>query len=238
MKTRIMIAEDNTSIISCYQDLLSKDETIEIVGYTMNGNDTIRMYIEKQPDLLLLDLNIPKKNGLEIIYELQQLEDTKANCNIIIISGEHALLRKLFYTRKIFMVLPKPVNSSILLSTIKDFQKTQFINLFSEEKCQMIFKRLNINPISKKGRILTQAIETCYSDYNFLDNMELLYFTLGAKNSCSPQKIKSSLRATADNVSANIDYHTLTTIFPTEIIDEVKGITPKSFINGMVYSLK
>lgn len=47
MTTRIMIAEDNTSIISCYHDLLSKDETIEIVVYAKDGETTIEMYKKK-----------------------------------------------------------------------------------------------------------------------------------------------------------------------------------------------
>ena len=66
MATKIMIAEDNTSIISCYQQFLANDETIEIIGYSIDGQKAIEMYIEEQPDLLLLDLNLPKKcyNGI------------------------------------------------------------------------------------------------------------------------------------------------------------------------------
>ena len=41
MITKIMIAEDNTSILSCYQNILSKDKTIEIIGCTQDGIETI-----------------------------------------------------------------------------------------------------------------------------------------------------------------------------------------------------
>lgn len=61
MITKIMIAEDNISLLSCYQDFLSKDKTIKIVGCTQDGIETIKMYKALQPDLLILDLKMPKK---------------------------------------------------------------------------------------------------------------------------------------------------------------------------------
>lgn len=61
--TRIMVAEDNTHIFSCYQNFLSKDKTIEIVGHALDGESAVDMYIETKPDILILDLKLPKKNG-------------------------------------------------------------------------------------------------------------------------------------------------------------------------------
>ena len=70
MVTRIMVAEDNTSVFSCYQNYFSKDKTIEFIGHAQDGDTAIKMYKEKNPDLLFLDLRLPKKNGLEILNEL------------------------------------------------------------------------------------------------------------------------------------------------------------------------
>ena len=78
-----MIAEDNTSIFSCYQNFLSKDKTIEIVGYAQDGNEAIKMYKDKKPDLLILDLKIPKKDGLEVLEELLEYEKLKPKCNVM-----------------------------------------------------------------------------------------------------------------------------------------------------------
>ena len=49
MVTKIMVAEDNTSIFSCYRKFLSKDETIEFIGYASDGESAIKMYKEKSP---------------------------------------------------------------------------------------------------------------------------------------------------------------------------------------------
>lgn len=70
MVTRIMVAEDNTSVFSCYQNYFSKDKTIEFIGHAQDGDTTVKMYKEKNPVLLFLDLRLPKKNGIEILNEL------------------------------------------------------------------------------------------------------------------------------------------------------------------------
>lgn len=238
MITKIMIAEDNTSIFSCYQNFLSKDKTLEIVGHTQDGIETIKMYKDKKPDLLILDLKIPKKDGLEVLSELLEYEKPKPKCNVIIASGKPEIAIQLLNMRKVFMKLDKPINFDMLEQTIKDFQREQVIDTFSKEKCQQLLSNLNVNPISSKGRILIEAIQACYSDYSLLDNMELLYSTLGYRYSCSPQKIKSSLRSTINNVNKNTNYETLSSIFKTEIVDPTFGIAPKHFINGLIYSLK
>lgn len=145
---------------------------------------------------------------------------------------------QLFNTRKVFMRLNKPINFDVLEQAIKDFQKEQVADNFSTTKCQNLLTQLNINPISSKSRILTEAIEVCFFDYKFLDNMELLYSVLGYRQACSPQKIKSNLRSTINRVNKTINHETLSSLFATEIVDSTFGISPKSFINGLIYSLQ
>lgn len=157
MITKIMIAEDNTSIFSCYQNFLSKDKTLEIIGYTQDGIETIKMYKDKKPDLLILDLKIPKKDGLEVLSELLEYEKPKPKCNVIIASGKPEIAIQLLNMRKVFMKLDKPINFNMLEQTIKDFQREQVIDTFSKEKCQQLLSNLNVNPISGKGRILIEA---------------------------------------------------------------------------------
>ena len=43
MVTRIMVAEDNTSVFSCYQNYFSKDKTIEFIGHAQDGDTTVKM---------------------------------------------------------------------------------------------------------------------------------------------------------------------------------------------------
>ena len=82
MITKIMVAEDNTVDYSCYQSYFSKDTTINFVGHALDGETAIKMYKEKNPDILFLDLGLPQKNGLEVLEEIEKF-DTRNNVIII-----------------------------------------------------------------------------------------------------------------------------------------------------------
>lgn len=81
---RVMIAEDNVHLANHYQNFLSKDENVSIVAKTYNGEDTVKVYKEKRPDILLLDLDLPKLNGLEVINELSEFENTQKNVILLL----------------------------------------------------------------------------------------------------------------------------------------------------------
>ena len=133
--TKIMVAEDNTSVFSCYQNFLSKDETIEFIGHASDGELAVEMYKKKNPDLMLLDLRLPKKNGLEILNEITKYESENIKCNVVVISGDSELRHKLFNTRKVYRIIPKPASLDSLEKTIEDFKKEQRADNFPITKC-------------------------------------------------------------------------------------------------------
>ena len=176
--TKIMIAEDNTSVFSCYQKFLSKDESVKIVGYAKDGKTAVTMYKEKNPDILLLDLRLPKKNGLQIINDLSEYESTKYKCNVIIISGDTRLRKKLLETKKVYAIIPKPINFNVLSRTINDFKQEQILSEFPEQKCISLLLELKIKPFSKSGKLLTDIIKLSYCNIELLENMNDVYFLI------------------------------------------------------------
>lgn len=70
--TRIVIAEDHTILREGLRALLSSQPDFEIVGEAENGRDAIRCVGEGNPDLILIDLSMPKMNGLEAIKEIKK----------------------------------------------------------------------------------------------------------------------------------------------------------------------
>lgn len=64
---KVMIAEDNSSLCKNCFEFLTNDEDIKVVSCALDGEETIQRYFELKPDVLLLDLDLPKINGLEVI---------------------------------------------------------------------------------------------------------------------------------------------------------------------------
>lgn len=56
----------------------------EVVGDANNGRTAFELITQTQPDIAVIDINMPEYNGLELIEKLQ---DTGVNCKYVILSG-------------------------------------------------------------------------------------------------------------------------------------------------------
>lgn len=78
MGIEIMIADDHNLIREGIKQLLELDGNMKIVSEAANGIECLNKLEDFVPDVLLLDINMPEKNGLEVLYEIKQKEyDTK-----------------------------------------------------------------------------------------------------------------------------------------------------------------
>jgi DNA-binding NarL/FixJ family response regulator len=77
-QVRIVIAEDHTILREGLKALLLSAPNLKVVGEAEDGREAIKRAGELRPDLMLLDLSMPRMNGLEAIREIkQQSPDTK-----------------------------------------------------------------------------------------------------------------------------------------------------------------
>ena len=67
MKTTILVAEDNESLFIRYQEIITEDESFELVGYANDGQTALEMYEELKPDIFILDLGLPKMTRIRSI---------------------------------------------------------------------------------------------------------------------------------------------------------------------------
>ncbi len=71
-KHRIIIAEDHTILREGLRSLLSSDPDLEIVGEAQDGQEAIRCVEKLKPNLVLMDLSMPRMNGLDAIKEIKK----------------------------------------------------------------------------------------------------------------------------------------------------------------------
>jgi len=77
-KRRVVIAEDYRILREGLRSLLSSDPTYEVVGEAEDGLQAIRCAERLKPDLVLLDLSMPRMDGLDAIKEMRkQCPETK-----------------------------------------------------------------------------------------------------------------------------------------------------------------
>jgi len=71
-KKRIVIAEDHTILREGLRSLLSSDPDFDVVGEAEDGRDAIQCVEKLMPDLVLMDLSLPRMNGMDAIKEIKK----------------------------------------------------------------------------------------------------------------------------------------------------------------------
>jgi len=71
---RVCVVEDQTLVRQGIQTLLDLVEDIDVVAEAKDGEEALRVIPETRPDVVLLDMYLPKRNGLEVLKELKQSE--------------------------------------------------------------------------------------------------------------------------------------------------------------------
>lgn len=64
-RLRILVVDDHDDFRAGLEALLATTESTELVGTATNGLDAVRIALDLQPDVVLMDLQMPKLNGIE-----------------------------------------------------------------------------------------------------------------------------------------------------------------------------
>lgn len=72
MVTEVIIVDDHKMIREGLKQLLELDKNISVVGMASDGEECFSLLKKKKADILLLDINMPNKNGLDILSEVKE----------------------------------------------------------------------------------------------------------------------------------------------------------------------
>lgn len=70
-KMSVYIVDDNIDMIHCMKEKFYKNDTYEVIGSAGNGEQCIRELAGKHVDVLILDLIMPKKDGVSVLKEMK-----------------------------------------------------------------------------------------------------------------------------------------------------------------------
>ena len=70
MKTRVFIVDDHFMVIEGIKSLLQKEAEIEWTGHATNAESCMAFLKREQPDLILMDISLPDKSGIELCREV------------------------------------------------------------------------------------------------------------------------------------------------------------------------
>lgn len=69
-QVNVAIADDNERILDLLEEIINMDKELHVVGKAKNGEEMCQIIRNKQPDVVLLDLIMPKMDGLTVMEKI------------------------------------------------------------------------------------------------------------------------------------------------------------------------
>lgn len=146
----IVLAEDQNLLLSALSSLLSLEEDISVVGTAGNGREALKLVEEKQPDICLMDIEMPVMTGLDAAEKL-----AGTACKVIILT---TYARPGYFERakkaKVSGYLLKDTPSETLAESIRQIMNGK--RIYSPELIDIAFE--TDNPLTSREIEIVQLL--------------------------------------------------------------------------------
>jgi len=117
---RVMIADDSISVRNILRDMLEAGKH-QVVAEAVDGDDTLVKFNSTKPDVLLLDIAMPKKDGMQTLIEIMKY-NPKARVIMLSALDEMELIENCVKAGAL-AYLTKPFHTDEILKSISDAYK-------------------------------------------------------------------------------------------------------------------
>ena len=72
MAIKVFITDDHYMVVEGIRSLLQYEKNIEWMGHAMNAESCLAFLKNQQPDIILMDISLPDKSGIELCKEVKE----------------------------------------------------------------------------------------------------------------------------------------------------------------------
>ena len=133
MKARILVVEDHAQFRQAIHSILSRDGDLEVIAEAVDGLAAVQCAEELKPDLIVLDIGLPKLNGLEAARRIAHVAPAS---KIIFLTQESSVevVRRAFHLRACGYVVKSDAENDLLPAIHAVLRGDTFLGLrFNEE---------------------------------------------------------------------------------------------------------
>ena len=117
-KKKILVVDDSKTALFMVTTILKKEPYNLVTA--CDGEQALEMAVAEHPDLILMDVNMPRKTGFEACKELKQREDTKAIPVILVTTRGEGVNVEAGYESGCSDYVTKPINAQELLAKVRN----------------------------------------------------------------------------------------------------------------------
>ncbi|MBQ3037777.1 MAG: sporulation transcription factor Spo0A [Clostridia bacterium] len=120
-KISVLIADDNKLFSDSIASYLREQEEFEVVGCAYDGEEALGMILETKPDIVLLDIIMPKRDGLSVLKRLQDIKLDKNPTVIAVSIAESTWITESAARLGAKYFILKPQSNEAIADTLKAF---------------------------------------------------------------------------------------------------------------------
>ena len=246
---RILAVDPNREFCRQLSELVAAEGDMEIVGMAADGMEALERAAELQPDLMLLELVLPKLDGLEV---LRRLRERGSLCRVIVLSG--------FVNSKVIAecsecgaeyFIPKPCDVQALITRIRqlsfDLPRTPGVGVDFRQSAEAMHPDADLEeivtdiiheigvPAHIKGyQYLREAIILTIKDMDMINAVtKVLYPEVAKRFGTTPSRVERAIRHAIEVAWDRGDVETLQRFFGYTV-SGIKGKSTNSEFIAMI----
>lgn len=210
-EVNVAIADDNERILDMLGEIIEQDHDLNLIGKANNGEDMYHLIKEKEPDVVLLDLIMPKLDGLSVMEKVNADDQITKRPEFIIVTavGQERITEDAFRKGASYYVM-KPFQNDMILRRIKDAGKGERRNSSEAISGSTVQKKTEYNletrvtdmiheigiPAHIKGyHYLRDAIIMAVDDMDVLNAItKVLYPTIAKMHQTTASRVERAIR--------------------------------------------
>lgn len=241
-KIRVMLAEDNQSILRLLSDFLSGKPEIELVAAVSDGAVILDAVREHGPDVLVMDVIMPRKDGFMALEELGRIDEC-ARPKVIVLTGlsrDDFIMRAIALGASYYMV--KPFDLHVLYHRILEVAGEEPDVVAppaprgeaaesTDEQITNLFLTLGIPAHIKGYQYLREAIMIAVQDMDVINAItKVLYPQVAKTFATTPSRVERAIRHAIEVAWDRGDLETLQRFFGYTVSNTKGKPTNSEFI--------
>jgi two-component system response regulator (stage 0 sporulation protein A) len=210
-KIKLVIVDDNLEVCELLKEFFSKQDGIELLGEAHDGVEALSLIEASHPDILLLDMVMPKMDGFGVLEALQRLAmpDAPAVIALTALSRDDFIVRAV--KLGVYYYMLKPFDLNVLLSRVFDAIERKRMPKFQakfapapvssnsnkspEERITSVFLSIGIPAHIKGYQFLREAVKMCIDSPDMINRItKELYPGIARKFNTSSSKVERAIR--------------------------------------------
>lgn len=212
----IAIADDNPQALSLLNDILEGEEGFHVVGKADNGEEAYNMIVRTNPDVVLMDIIMPRLDGISVMQRIKGNADMKKSPSFIMVTaagseniteeafrmGANYYIMKPFdkdviidKVRRIGHGIPKTSNTGTVKKVKPYVNKAEYMEQNLETDVTQMLHEIGIPAHIKGYQYLRDAIIISVQDQEMLTSVtKVLYPSIAKKQQTTPSRVERAIR--------------------------------------------